>query len=863
MIFSFLIFYEYLIIFGGGILEKNSLINEKNNSDFFNSLESNFGIKLNEEQKEAVLNEDEVLQIIAGAGTGKTTTLVAKVKYLMDVKKVDPSKILCLSFSRKCADELNKKVNNNQFTTNPVKVATFHELGLSIIKNGNRRKRPLNEDNIEKLRLIFKNFIIEKILEEYNKGSFYTFEKLKTLFPWVFNPGFRRENGWENDSFIIKNKGNYSFDYNSFDKTRVKSWDDLRISDFLFFNRINYEYLKEYEYKNEFVQFDFYLSDYDIYIDDQRYDEEGNLYNLNQIESKRYEKQRNIKRDIQNENNEKILIINTFLNKGKYLDLLEEDLKILGIDFNQKKLTFDEMEKYLKKNTFLEHLYDLIDYFLDFVKLFKQHNFSEEDFKKFKVHKSREKFFMKLISDYYSYYQKYLERNNLVDFADMITESTKIIDKFNFSYDYILVDEYQDISDIRFKFLNKLLKNTQANLIGVGDDWQSIYGFNGCEVKYFSHFEDYFKDKKVKKIFLNRSYRYSQELVDISRKFINYTDASINKIDKLIQKPDLYSKSSLETPLEFRMYYPKPNNKGHDETPDKLLYTILEEISKEQPYSSVMILSRYRNQRDEIKKRFNRINASKIFNLNIDFLTIHESKGLERDNVIILDVNKWSIPNKHFEETLLRFVSFNDGDEIREKRKDLEERRLFYVALTRTHNKVYLCYEFNKKSKYFKDLPNNDVITKSNFRNNTQYDPLMTNNKSIINNFWKFKKVLKKTNIDCPNPNCNGKLIHYEMNKKHFIVCSEFKSNEEKKKLKEKTDFCDYFIDDTIELMDDFHLEICTCCKGSKKGFSYHNTLNNYSKEVMTFCSEKSCVCSKKKFINAQNTSQGSLDNYF
>lgn len=827
---------------------------------FLQSLKEDYNIILNKDQLEAVLNDSEFIQIIAGAGTGKTTTLLSKVRYLIEVEDVKSSKILCLSFSRKCADELNKKVNKNiSFPEIPVKVATFHELGLDFLKMENRKKRVLDEDNYQLLRSIFEEFIIKKICEEYNRGSFYTFEKLKRFFPHIFNPGFLREKGWE-ENVLIKNKGDYSYDYNSFKKTRVKSCDDLRIADFLFYNRIEYEYLKEYEFKNEKVQFDFYLPDYDIYIDDQRYDMDGNLYNLNKTESKHYEKQKNIKKQIQYENNEKILIINTFLNKGKYLGLLKKDLISLNVDFYPKELNFKDTKKYLKKNTFLPHLDGLIDYFIDFIKLFKQHNFSENDFSKFNVKKGREKFFIELISDYYSYYQKYLEQKNLADFADMITESMDIIDNLNISYDYILVDEYQDISKIRFKFLKKILEKTKANLIVVGDDWQSIYGFNGCEVKYFSRFEKCFEEKNVEKIFLNKTYRYSQELVDISRKFIDYTDDSLNEIDRLIPKPNLYSDSSLKIPLDFRMYYPRPNKKWGDDTPDKLLYKILDEISNEQPNSSVMILFRYRNQRDEIKKKFNNINASKLFNLDIDFFTIHESKGLERDNIIIFEVNKRSIPNKHNEESLLRFVSFHDGSKKRKKRRDLEERRLFYVALTRTHKKVYLCYQYKKMSSFFKDLPNKDVINKSNFRNNPQYDPLKTDPKSIINNFWKYKKIMKKTDINCPNPDCNGKLIHYNMNKKHFIVCSEFKSNEEKKKLDEGTDYCDFFIDDIIELMDDFYLEECQCCRGPEKGFSYHNTLYNYSEEVKTFCSRESCDCFKENFVNADDTSQDNLD---
>ena len=78
--------------------------------DFFDFFNENNNVSLNLEQKKAVLCDADVLKIVASAGAGKTATLVAKVNYLINVKNVDPSKILCLSFSRKSVKDLKRKL---------------------------------------------------------------------------------------------------------------------------------------------------------------------------------------------------------------------------------------------------------------------------------------------------------------------------------------------------------------------------------------------------------------------------------------------------------------------------------------------------------------------------------------------------------------------------------------------------------------------------------------------------------------------------------------------------------------------------------------------------------------------------------
>lgn len=827
-------------------------------ASFFQSFKMESGISLNNEQKFAVIYDTDVLQIVAGAGTGKTTTLVAKIKYLIDVKGVDPSKILCLSFSNASVNDFNNQLNDvlSKDRDYDEIVSTFHSFAYSFSKEN---KKVLDDEEQRELLLdSFKSFIIEEISTEETSKSIPVYEKFLLHFPYIFNRYFEIPRK-EKNNLLIKNKGNYSyyfvtleetieevidnentldkyfnfssnFDEKSTNKVQkrkpkiVYSYHDLKIANFLTLHNIQWEYSKEYKFKENTVQFDFYLPEYCIYIEDEGLDKFGNPNNLRGISIKRFKEQLQIKKEIVNHDKEnRFIFINSLIYPNDFLDFLENQLKSLIGDFDRKKLSNRYFERILKRNKFLPHLNELYDLFRDFIKSFKQQGYDESKIDSFKGDGEREIFFLEMISKYYKFYQKFLNENNYIDYEDMITKSLDNIE--NTGFEYIFVDEYQDMSEIRLKLLKKVYDDTNAKLIVVGDDWQSIYGFNGCKVDYFLDFEQNFDG--AERICLKETHRFTKNLITLTEKFITADNRLLEK--ELIPA----KKHIIEKPVVIKYYSFKKDQYI-------LVYEVLKEISEDYKNgnlddNTVLILSRYNKHIDDLKPIFDKIKVEDELDLKIEYQTIHRSKGLGRGTVILLNVNNkgQAIPSKVPENPLLLFVSFYGDDNERIN----EERRLFYVALTRTKNKVFLVTKFNEESSFIGEILryNQEFIHKGNkgliqkdisFKHDSCYNPFYVRKKDMIKKFWKCRHIEFKSNVKCPK--CGkGNINLYKINREYYLVCSEFEECEEK-----------FFINDEIIFDDDFCVDSCPNCDG----ILYKKYVSGKERVC---CSNKDCLTNK------------------
>lgn len=233
------------------------------------------------------------------------------------------------------------------------------------------------------------------------------------------------------------------------------------------------------------------------------------------------------------ENNEILAIINDYLanaNTDTLKDILEFcDSYFLNIESyiirrNDRKELLDELKEAFTKVAFKPLL-------ADFINLFKGNNFTKNHFSYFRNSNDDKDhdIFLKIAEDFYSYYQEYLDMHQQIDFNDMINESSKLIKKYGLKkhYRYILVDEYQDTTYTNYNLIKSLQDKTGAHLTVVGDDWQSIYGFRGTNIEFFSHFEEYFENPQ--RIFIEKTYRNPQELIDIAGSFIMKNPKQIRK----------------------------------------------------------------------------------------------------------------------------------------------------------------------------------------------------------------------------------------------------------------------------------------------------------------------------------------------
>lgn len=327
-----------------------------------------------------------------------------------------------------------------------------------------------------------------------------------------------------------------------------------------------------------------------------------------------------------------------------------------------------------------------------FINLFKSNNYSTSEFDKFyeKNNKLKDRkvkyennIYLNIIKDIYILYKEELKSQNMIDFNDMINLATGEVNN-NIKYKYIIIDEYQDTSLTRYEFIKRIKDVCNAKIMAVGDDFQSIYRFTGCNLDIFLNFEKYFGKSKILKI--ENTYRNSKELIDVAGTFIMKNKYQMRK--------NLKSDKQNNAPVKI-VYY---NN---------LLVTFEKLINSID--TDLFILGRNNKDINFLLKANNfKIEENKIYYNNskkdIRYLTVHRSKGLEVDNTIILNMidDYLGFPSKVVNDRILNFVMNN---------KDLypyeEERRLFYVALTRTKNNVYILTKKGRESIFVKEIINN------------------------------------------------------------------------------------------------------------------------------------------------------------
>lgn len=377
--------------------------------------------------------------------------------------------------------------------------------------------------------------------------------------------------------------------------------------------------------------------------------------------------------------------------KSDYLDYIVHEF-FYGIIFENKFL-MKSVLKLFKKNSFynIEKKYKTFIYsnkknilsfeklIVKFIRLFKTNGFDYKYFFKIikKTFSAKEKLFLIICFNIYLIYGNELNSSAKYDFDDLIIKASDVVYKYGFikKYKYIIIDEFQDTSYIRYNLIKSILLKTNSKLIAVGDDYQSIFRFTGCDLKIFVEFKKYFTDSKILK--LENTYRNSQELINVCSKFITKNKSQIKK--------NLKSSKRLYKPI--KIYYGKTIN------------SILDSLE-----GSIMILGRNNNDinkylNEDLKFDNNNLIYSKKEYLKINYYTVHSSKGLEADNVIVVNVTNdlLGFPNKIEDDRVLRFVSKINGQYD-------EERRLFYVALTRTKNNVYLVTNRFKESSFIKEI---------------------------------------------------------------------------------------------------------------------------------------------------------------
>ncbi|MFA0492162.1 DNA helicase IV [Vibrio splendidus] len=266
-------------------------------------------------------------------------------------------------------------------------------------------------------------------------------------------------------------------------------------------------------------------------------------------------------------------------------------------------------------------------------------------------------------------WQKELKEQNHIDFSIMISRATQYVEKGKFisPWKFIMIDEYQDISPDRLALVEALCNQSkaqhQASIFAVGDDWQSIYQFAGADVDLTTGFKDRFESSTIHH--LDTTYRFNNQLGAVANRFVQ--------------------ENPIQLPKELNSFK-QQKQKAVYSAPSKEVEKILDQLnrqSKGKTNKSVLLLGRNHYHKPELLEDWKKIFTS----IDIKFMTCHGSKGKEADFVIILCVDEGQFPTKkkqlHIDGALT---------ESSDAFPYAEERRLFYVAMTRAKEKVWITH---------------------------------------------------------------------------------------------------------------------------------------------------------------------------
>ncbi len=314
-------------------------------------------------------------------------------------------------------------------------------------------------------------------------------------------------------------------------------------------------------------------------------------------------------------------------------------------------------------NTFLKsnNFKTLINLIYSFIKMMQCNNLNKIFLKDIYL-KTSHKFLVSIIFKIYNIYINEKSSQNLIDLDDLIIKAADVSKNIKFNYKYIFLDEFQDSSMIRFNLIYNIFINSNSIINFFGDDFQSIYAFSGCNLNIMLNIKD--KIKNIEFITLDTNYRSDNKLIRTANEFIMRNKKQIPK--------NIHSNQNIINSINF-VYYNSLHTK---------LYSLIDSINSE----DIMVLGRYNSDIMNIDK-------------SINSMTIHQSKGLEADYVIIINNTSgvYGFPSKIKNSELLNY--FTNEENI----LYAEERRLFYVAITRARKKVFLLVPYHNKSVFIKE----------------------------------------------------------------------------------------------------------------------------------------------------------------
>lgn len=661
---------------------------------------------LNDRQKAAVISENKRILVLAGAGSGKTKTLLQKLIYLIEEKHVNPSNILAITFTKNAVNEMIDRLilsadDSNSYANvlsdrsklrndidyerfifsrnikwiNKLTLKTFHSLCYGIMRNfgvgefDNQfrvigdSKNP-NDHHSQHLAPETAYEIFHKILIKNCESQAYLIHLKRYILDYFIDHIHLKS---------VPGQQNYPGKFfTSLNGTHVRSKSEQYIADWLFRHNIRFLYEPKVNFRDFDFRPDFYIPEANVYLEhvsDKSFpmsDKEQQFKIGGKLLVKTYESQTKN---------------SAFFNLA--LERVIKNRLPANYDFTVA-LSFEEEFKHYHK--------EIKDFLRQVMRVTDMIKVENEDTQKIllkaqKDQHERIRDFYKLAIPIIDAYKNYSTNKSYLDFNDMISRTISlfrnhkdIADKFKKQYQYILVDEFQDVNNLQVELI-KLLLTPKNQLFCVGDDWQSIYGFRGSNVDFIINFRKYFKNAEIIK--LNMNYRSTENIVGASNEVIKFNkykvDKELNSIKKANSKIHIFSGKDEEDCLDF----------------------VVEQVrmlQQQRNYSREDILFLYRRSK-MFHPYFERFKQEGIF---VAGKTIHGAKGLEAKAVFIIGLTEGygGFPDIWMEDRIYQIIKPSKHDLLIE-----EERRLFYVAITRARDDLYLITEKGNESSFLREIP--------------------------------------------------------------------------------------------------------------------------------------------------------------
>lgn len=692
---------------------------------------------LTDEQLQALLTDEDATLVVAAAGSGKTRVIEAKVRYAVQHQGVPPDAVLVVAFNRTVAEELSSRLEASGLGA--VSVRTFHSLGLRILQESANDRVRLSTLADPTAPAALAQFIERHLAHELRTNP----DRAVADFLKIYLQPIPDESGLDQADPTDRRQHEESLLAPlGMSGRRVKSFGEYLIASFLFENQVPFEYERQYPHSEVRHCPDFTIEPKktpapNLFIEYFGTDRQG--MTRPDIDPSRYRESMKWKQEVHEANGTTLISLYYYqlaeLGVDRFRALLQRELASHGITLSP--LPSERLVEELEQG----RLPRLVALLVTFLRLYKG---SVETLESLEarvdrlfhepIHRARARMFLRIFARVLGAYEKRLSEEGATDFEDMIALGAQAVSEGRWTqrYTHVLVDEFQDISPLRALLLLALLRaRPDARLFAVGDDFQAIYRFAGSQVRLMTEFGNTFGRHARRD--LTYTHRFPAELANASTYFVLKNPSQLRKNVRGREgseaKPIMLIRTDGQT-------YPKGVRTA--------LHSASQLAVPEGKKVSVLLLGRYRSDEpadlEEIQRRAKR--------LSVRFSTIHQAKGLEADAVVLLNVvgGGRGFPARLNDDPLMQLL-LDGADAFR----DAEERRLFYVALTRARHHAFIVSRDDPSSVFCNELLGAEYAQ------------------------WVSVIDLRGAQLDSPCPGCrDGQLVERSGRTGAFLGCTNF-----------------------------------------------------------------------------------------